>query len=222
VDERVARAGRLYEHAVFTGGTEALDEADRELDGAEADLVLARGRIVHTRFLERRDNEPESAVEDPAELPLFERAAELYRARGDMRGEAEALFCVGCFYQVVRRDNERAMPAFEASLELAGRVGEKRTIAEVLRHLGIGAHAAGRLEEARERLEESSRLRRELGLRAGVAANLVGLGYIAMAQGRRADAAAILDEAAALAREANAQRILRYVSDARQAQALAG
>lgn len=213
----MARAGRLYEHAVFTGGTEALDEADRELNGAEADLVLARGRIVHTRFLEQRDNEPEKAAEDPAELPLFERAAELYRARGDIRGEAEALFWIGCFHQVVRQDNEAAVPVLQESLELATQAGEKRTMAEALRHLGIEAHAAGRLDEARERLEESSRLRRELGLRAGVAANLIGLAYVAMGQGRREDAVAILDEATALARETNAQRILRYVSDAWQA-----
>jgi hypothetical protein len=37
-------------------------------------------------------------AEDPAELPLFERALELYRALGDTRGGAEALFWIGCLH----------------------------------------------------------------------------------------------------------------------------
>jgi CYTH domain-containing protein len=44
VDERVRQAGLLYERAVFTGDAAPLAEADRELDAAEADLAVARGR----------------------------------------------------------------------------------------------------------------------------------------------------------------------------------
>jgi Flp pilus assembly protein TadD len=51
-------------------------------------------------------------------------------------------------------------------------------MSEALRHLGIAEHRAGRLDTARQRLEESVRLRREIGLMPGVAANLVGLAYI--------------------------------------------
>jgi hypothetical protein len=60
---------------------------------------------VHTRFLLRRDQDATGAEKDPGELALFERAAQLYRALGDVCGEAEALFWVGCFHQVVRHDN---------------------------------------------------------------------------------------------------------------------
>jgi hypothetical protein len=77
VDERVERARLLYELAVFGGDAVALAEADRELDAAEADLALARGRIIHTRFLQRRDQDPGQAGEDPRELTLFERAVQL-------------------------------------------------------------------------------------------------------------------------------------------------
>ena len=78
-------------------------------------------------------------------------------------------------------------------------------MAEVLRHLGIAAHAAGQLDQARQRLEESTTLRRETGQLPGAAANMVGLAYIAAAQGRGGDARALLDEAAALATDSGAQ-----------------
>ena len=217
MDERIERARLLYERAVFNGDAAALDEADRDLDAVEADLALARGRIIHTRFLEQRDQHPEQAAEDPAELPLFERAAQLYQALGDVRGEAEALFWTGCFHQVVRRDDAAALPALNRSLQLAVQAGDKMTMSEALRHLGIEAHASGRLDEARERLEQSCRLRREMGMLPGVAANQVGLAYIAAAQGRRDDALAILDEAAAITQDTGAARVGRYVTEARAA-----
>ena len=141
----------------------------------------------------------------------------LYRALGDVRGEAESLFWVGCCHQVVRRDNQTAVPVLGRSLELASQAGDKPTMSEVLRHLGIAAHAAGQLDTARQRLEESTRLRRESGPRAGVAANLVGLAYIAAGQDRRDDALALLDEAGTIAEACGARRILDQVAQARRA-----
>jgi tetratricopeptide (TPR) repeat protein len=217
MDERIENAGRCYERAVFEGDAGALAEADRDLDAVEADLALARGRIIHTRYLHQRDAAPGQAAEDPGELALFERAAELYRALGDVAGEAEAQFWIGCFYQVVRRDNDTAVPALDRSLDLAAQAGQKMTMSEALRHLGIAAHTAGQLDLARERLEESTRLRRELGQPAGAAANLIGLAYIAAGQGRRDDALAILAEAGDLATASGARRILRSVVEARSA-----
>lgn len=217
MDERISQARRLYEQAVFSGEAGPLAEADRQLDAAEADLAVARGRILHTRFLLRRDADPAAAGADPGELALFERAAQLYRELGDARGESEALFWVGCFHQVARRDNATALPALERSLELASQAGDKAVMAEVLRHLGIEAHAAGRLDAARQRLEESTRLRRETGQLPGVAANLVGLVYIAAAQERYEDALALLGEAIAIAEASNAPRILEQLTEARAA-----
>ena len=217
VDERIVNARRLYERAVFEGDDAALAQASEGLDGVDADLALARGRILHTRFLRQRDTDPGQAREDPDELPLFDHAVRLYQALGDVRGEAEALFWVGCFHQVVRRDNDTAVPMLDRSLELATQARDKMTMSEALRHLGIAAHAAGQLDLARERLEESTRLRRELGQPAGAAANLIGLAYIAAGQGRRDDARAILAEAGDLATASGARRILRSVAEARSA-----
>lgn len=174
IDDRIERATTLYERAVYGGDASLLVEAERGLDAVEADTALARGRILHARFLHERAGTGEPPAEDPAELPLFERALELYRVLGDVRGEAEALFWIGCLHQVIRRDNEAAVPDLMRSCELAAQVDDKPTWSEALRHLGIAAHAAGRLDEARERLDESSQLRREIGNLPGVAANLDG------------------------------------------------
>ncbi len=214
-EDHIDQARKLYERAVFGGDVGALIEAERGLDAVEADTALARGRILHARFLCARAAAGSSAVEDPAELTLFEHAAELYRALGDVRGEAEALFWIGCVYQVIRRDNETAVPALERFCQLAARVGDKPTQAEALRHLGIAAHMGGRMDEARERLEESTRLRREVGALPGVAANMVGLAYVAAAQDRRADALATLDEADAIAQAHGAHAIVRQIAQAR-------
>ena len=214
-DDRIEAARLLYERAVFDGDPGALATADTELDGVEADLALARGRIMHARFLEQRDRDPERASADPRELALFERAAELYRDRADGRGEAEALFWVGCFHQVVRRDDQTAVPILQRSRQLAEQAGDKATVSEALRHLGIAEHRGGRLVNARDHLEESARLRREIGLMPGVAANLVGLAYIAAADGRRDDVPALLAEAAAIAEATGAHRIVRQVDEAR-------
>jgi hypothetical protein len=174
---------------------------------------LSSGLTLGTLLFRHQD--PTAAEEDPGELPLFERAAQLYRALGDIRGEAEALFWVGCFDQVVRHDNATAVPVLEQSLKLASQAGEKAAMSEAPRHLGIAAHGTGHLEVARQRLEESTRLRREIGLLPGAAANMVGLAYIAAAQERSDDALALLDEASAIAGASQAHRILQQVNEAR-------
>jgi tetratricopeptide (TPR) repeat protein len=209
VDERLERARLLYERAVFGGDAGGLSDAAQGLDAVEADVALARGRIVHARFLE-------SLIEDAGELPLFERAAQLYRGLGDLRGEGESLFWVGCFHQVVRGDNGTAVPALERAYELATQAGDPLTQSYALRHLGIAEHAAGRLEFARERLEESTRLRKEIGFLPGVAANLVGLVYIAAAQDRSSEARALLEEARSIAEACGARAIVRQVEEARE------
>jgi tetratricopeptide (TPR) repeat protein len=216
-DERIERSRLLYEQAIFTGDAGALTEADRELDAVEADLALARGRLIHGRFLAQRDSDPDHAEPDPQALALFERATQLYQRTGDPGGEAEALFWTGCFHQVEARDDTTAVPVLERALALAQHAGDPAvaTAAEALRHLGIAALRAGQPDVARQHLEESTRLRRGQGSLPGVAANMVGLIYIALAQGRREDAQALADEAQAIAESAGARTIARQVAEAR-------
>jgi tetratricopeptide (TPR) repeat protein len=216
-DDRIEQARHAYERAVYSGDTSELADAEAALTAVEADTALARGKILHARFQSTSGDAGSPAVEDPAELPLFERALTLYRALGDTRGEGEALFWIACVHQFIRRDNETAVPHLERSARLAAETGDQRTQSEALRHLGIAAHTAGRLDEAREQLESSSRLRRQTGNLPGVAANLVGLAYIAAAQHRRADALATLDEAHAIAQDHGACAVVRHIEQARAA-----
>jgi tetratricopeptide (TPR) repeat protein len=209
------QARKLYEQAIFEGDRAPLTEASRLLTGVEAGLALANGQIMHGEFLLRRSEDPDQAVENPGELPSFERAAALYAELGDQRGEAGALFWIGCCHQIVRRDNDSAVPLFERALSLAKQTGDHAVMAEALRHLGIAEHAAGRLDQARARLEESTALRRQVGHTIGVATNLIGLAYIATAQDRPGDAVNYLNEAAALASDGNAQLVQQQVDEAR-------
>jgi tetratricopeptide (TPR) repeat protein len=207
-DTRLERAKELYEQAVFGGDRDAPARAERELDEVEADLALARGRILHARFLQAQ-------AEDPRELALFDRAAELYRALGDVRGEAEALFWIGTVHQVIHGDNAAALPLFERSNALAATVEDKMTRSYAVRHLGFVAMSDGRLNDARECLEESVQLRREIGFLPGVAAGLLALAELAAEEGRDDDARAALDEAASVAEASGAAGILHWIVEAR-------
>jgi tetratricopeptide (TPR) repeat protein len=207
--EPFEQARLLYEQAVFSGDDGALAAADLILDAAEAGLALARGRIAHARFLADRH-------EDPQELALFGRAAALYHRLGDIRGEGESLLWVGAFHQVVRGDDDAAGPPLERAWSLAQSAGDKLTVSCVVRHLGFAEMAAGRLEGARELLEESVRLCRELGFAPGVAAGVLALGELAARAGDRDRALALLDEATAIAAGAGAQEIVRRAEQARQ------
>jgi tetratricopeptide (TPR) repeat protein len=215
MDERVERARSVCAQVVYGADPGLLVGAERDLDAVEADLALARGRIAHARFLgRRRDGQP---AEDGVELAMFERASRLYEELGDVRGQGEALFWIACLHQVIRRDNDTAVPLLERSRELAASAGDTATQAEALRHLGIAEHQAGRLEQAQQLLEASSVLRRADGNLAGVAANLVGLAYVASAAGRSAQAHAILDDAQRLAEGHGAHNVTRDILQARSA-----
>ena len=206
-DERLEHARELYERAVFGGDAEAPELAEVELDGVEADLALARGRILHARFLADRRR-------DDRELELFERAAEHYNRLGDRRGEAEALFWIGTFHQVVEGDAKEATPYFERASALAQAVGDRLTMSYVERHLGFVAAEEGRLDEARRLLEESIRLRREIEFLPGVAAGLLALADLELDAGNRDKAEALLAEARRVAEESEAAGILRWIDEA--------
>lgn len=207
-DSRLERARDLYEQAVFGGDADAVGIAERELDAVEADLALARGRLLHARFLDGR-------VDDPRELVLFERATQLYQHLGDVRGESESLFWIGTYHQVVHGDHDTAWPLLERSYQLATQAGDELTMSYAVRHLGFAELAAGHTDRGRERLEESVRLRRDVGFAPGVAAGLVSLAELAAEGGDREQASKLLDEAEAVAGSCDARGVLRWVEEGR-------
>lgn len=64
-EDRIERARLLYERAIFGGDVSVLATAEGELDGVEADIALARGRVIHAQFLEQRNVDPARLEEDP-------------------------------------------------------------------------------------------------------------------------------------------------------------
>jgi tetratricopeptide (TPR) repeat protein len=208
VSDELTQALTLYEDAVFRGDREATGKAHGLLDGLEAGVRLARGRIRHAEFLAGGD-------EDPSELDDFETAVRLYEALGDARGEAESRFWVGTFHQVVRKDTATALPYFERSYALARDIGDRLTMSYAVRHLGFADLAEGRFDDARAKLTESLKLRREVGVEPGVAAAILGLAQLADEEGRSGDVPALLDEAEAVARACGANGILRWIDEAR-------
>ena len=176
------RAGALHG---LGGWREA---AARELLRAEARLLQERGRILHAAFLSERN-------EDPRELQLFCRSLELAREAGDERLESWAEFWIGIVHQVVRDENDRSLPHFQAAYDSAKRNGDRLLQSYAIRHLGFGWYEQGGHEEGRRALEESVELRREDGFLPGVAAGLLTLAEIAAEEGRAEDARRLLEEA---------------------------
>jgi tetratricopeptide (TPR) repeat protein len=203
-EDRIEQARLLYEQAVFGGDAGALDLADQHLDRVEADLALARGRVLHARFLVTRR-------EDPDELTLFERSAGFFQRLEDARGEGEALFWVGTFHQVVRGDGATAHPFFEKSYRLAESVDDKLTLSYAARHLGFGLQAEGRWDEAQAYFEESVRLREQIGFVPGVAAGKLALAELAEETGDHPTARALAAEARRLAEGSAATGILGWI-----------
>ncbi|MFJ3307439.1 tetratricopeptide repeat protein [Streptomyces sp. NPDC086549] len=204
----IERAGELFEAAMFGGDTSALDRSDDVLDAIEAPLSMARGKVLHVRFLNDRE-------ENSQELVLFERAVDLYQRLGDVSGEAEALFWVGCWHQVVKGDGAVGRPYFERSYALAKSVDDRMTMSYAIRHLGFADKDAGHLDQARERLSESVRLRREIGFRPGEAAGLVALAYLSAETGDRSAALHHLDEAESITENCGAKAVSGWIEHAR-------
>ncbi|PKW05313.1 hypothetical protein SAMN05428944_7673 [Streptomyces sp. 1222.5] len=204
----IERTGELFEAAMFGGDTSALDRSDDVLDAVEAPLSMARGKVLHVRFLNDRE-------ENSEELVLFERAAELYERLGDASGEADALFWVGCWHQVVKGDGATGRPYFERSYALAKSVDDRMTMSYEIRHLGFADKDAGHFDQARERLTESVTLRREIGFRPGEAAGLVALAYLASETGDPSAAFHHLDEAQSVAESCGAKAVLGWIDQAR-------
>jgi tetratricopeptide (TPR) repeat protein len=207
VDDPLARADLLNEQALFQGNAEARAQAERELDRAEALLLLGRGRVLHARFLATRE-------EDLEELALFERALELARTRGDELLEAEARFWVGLVHQVVRGDHAASREQFLAAWAIAKEEGDTKLQSYAVRHLGFVYDADGDGERAWEAFEESVALRRRDGFLPGVAAGLLTLAEVAVERGEPERARPLLEEARELAERTGAEPFLRRIESA--------
>ncbi|HEY4457189.1 MAG TPA: hypothetical protein VGN81_22960 [Pseudonocardiaceae bacterium] len=204
------RAARCYDDATFGGRPELVVEGERELDVVEADLALARGKLLHARFLDGREHV------DERELPLFERAVELYEKHGERAKLADALFWVGCCHQIVLDDEATALDLFHAAYDLAAELGEDVIRSFAVRHLGFAALSTGELDLAQTRFAESLRLRRDAGAPAAtVAAAIIPLAVLAEQRGEDDRAEHLFAEATRLAEDNRAVGVLSWIEQAR-------
>ena len=204
------RAARCYDDATFGGRPELVAEGERELDAVEADLALARGKLLHARFLDSRDNP------DERELALFEKAAGLYRKLDDRAKLADALFWMGCCHQVVLDDESTALDFFHESYDLAAEVGAGLVRSFAVRHLGFAALSTGELELARTRFAESLRLREDVGAAPPVvAAAIIPLAALADQCGEYAQAEELYARAHRIAEDNGAVGVLGWIEQAR-------
>lgn len=186
------------------------------LDRLEANLSLARGRLIYEQYLRSGPGGyPAPGADGSPALWFFRRAAQLYRELGEDEGEREALFWVGVGEQVLHRNYPAALEALGRSRKLAQASGDRLVLSAVERHLGFIDFLEGRPSEARRHLEESVRLRRELGFSAGVAMGLVALAEL-LHEGHQPDRARqLLEEATAIAKESRAKGALQAIEQAR-------
>lgn len=198
----------IYDDASFSGDVTALDNGVRELRAAEAQLALARGRFLHAQYLKDRTDRPE-------ELAHFTEAARSFSDLGDIRAEADATFWAATYHQVVRGDDSNAVPLLERALHLANEAGDPLVMSYVLRHLAFVDVDAGRLDQGKERFEESVRLRRQIDFFPGVAAGLIPLADLAVRIGDRATAERLLGEAETICRDHELRAVAQWVAEAR-------
>ena len=109
------RARRRYEDAFFDDEPEQLDQADAELDLVEAGLGLARGRIMHARFLADGQLDPRDAG---SSVRAGRRAVRRGRGRARRRGRGTVLGR-DLPHQAGRDDEQAARPLLERAAELA-------------------------------------------------------------------------------------------------------
>lgn len=133
------------------------------------------------------------------------RAIDLARAAGDVRTEALAELDLA---RVAFRSEDGGGIESHSLAARAIAPGDAVVERGVVHMLGWAAYTAGRLDEARERFEESLALRRAQGGKLGIASELGNLGELAMDAGDRDAARRLLSEALEIALDLGSQYLI--------------
>jgi tetratricopeptide (TPR) repeat protein len=217
LEDRIRGVSPLAQIESHAWSEDAWATSERLLDSVEAELALARGRLIYERYLRSGPGGyPGPGANGRPALPFFRRAAELFRRSKDGRGEREALFWVGTLEQVLNHDYAAASLALEEAREQSEVVKDRLVLSCVERHLGFIAFLEGMTAEAQSHLEESVRLRREIDFPAGVAMALVALADFFNERHDTERARTLLDEATALAQANGAAGALEAIEQSRQ------
>ena len=189
--ERLEALSALVEIDVATGQRAA---AEQTLLTAEALAQEARDDRSLADVLMQAGSAAVSGQEFERALAASERAAALYRALGDLVGEARALVTVAAaavrqsHWQRARGANLRAAATFELA-------GDTRGLARVLMNLAMLHGRCGAIEEGRRYLLLARDHQRRLQDDRAVTASLLNESFLALWQARPHEARALAAEA---------------------------
>jgi DNA-binding SARP family transcriptional activator len=189
--ERLEALSALVEIDVATGRRDA---AEQTLLAAEAVAQEARDDRSLADVLMQAASAAVSGQEFERALAAAERAAALYRALGDLVGEARALVTVAAAavrqsrWERARGANLRAAATFEFS-------GDTRGLARVLMNLAMLHGRCGAIEDGRRYLLQAREHQRRLQDDRAVTASLLNESFLALWQGRPHEARTLAAEA---------------------------
>ncbi|HEU0116092.1 MAG TPA: tetratricopeptide repeat protein, partial [Thermomicrobiales bacterium] len=123
-----------------------------------------------------------------------------YRAVGDRRGEATALFNLGIAAER-QAEYRRSIACYEEGVAIVRELGDRHRLAKGLNGLGLAVANAGDAARGEALLEESLAIKREIGDRKGIAVALTNLAVMAYERGDLDRAIAWLEQSLEIDRE---------------------
>ena len=179
IDRLAAEEDNLREAFDWSSAT---DDPDRRLLAVRLVTALGWFWYTHGRASEGR-HRIERAIRDGGAL--------------EPRRRADAQHALGVLEQQ-QGDNQLAIAAFEASLEVWKSVSDRTGIARELNSIGVALMAHGDARRARAKLEESIGIAREVGDDTRIAAAMSNLGILDLTVDRTSRAIAAFREALAI------------------------
>ena len=199
-DDVVRKLDALHEHGSLLTTIGRYDEAKRSF----TDLLKAAWRLGARgkagAALNRIARVHRQQGEDVRATALFERALELFRAAGDLRGVASTLDDLAQMYRL-RGDQEAALRAATEALEIRRAHGDSRGEALSLATLGSIELALGEFALAEKYLYRALEIRQVVGDHPGVVQTHNMLGNLAFERGDSEAAIAAWDTALGRARD---------------------
>jgi tetratricopeptide (TPR) repeat protein len=168
---------------------ENADDRDTAGNQARRAALLLQIGLVHGRLSEM-----------PEAIGHYNRALELYRAAGDLRGEAYSLLNLGIAYRQIGQP-EKAIPLHDTALAMSRRLGDKRFEEIFLNELGNANQSLGQTERALACFEQARMIAQEIGDRHGEADALTNMGNAHRYLGQLEQSIRCKEEALAIARE---------------------
>lgn len=179
-------AGRYREALVFH---EQWVEVERHRDPASRPAALALNALgIDYRHFGRYDEA----------IRVYEESLGIYRAAGDLQGQAVALYNLASIYAVTG-DLDRALEHKQVSLRLAEQTGDSYGLGLLHNDLGEIFRTAGNLPEARRHLDEALAINRRARQTYGEVLGLEYLARLELDAGRAVAALSSAQEAQRLA-----------------------